>query len=137
MVFNDTIQDIGFNTYHTFPGKKCQVTTCSDPAYFECIGLQVPEWVSKDDLSQNHTPKEEIFKAAKIMLDGGLSLDRLTVFLKSKIIPTYKSFTADTIIRHHAELILVKLNISLNQSLSDYDKDRILTELRLYPNDNL
>lgn len=135
LVFVKLTQSIGFNSYTTFPGRKCSVPNCLETAYCECVGILIPDSLGELNLPKTPKPVQEIFSNAKQILDGGPAIDRLTVFLKTKIIPSQKSFTSDKIIRHHARLILEKLKIDDRCTLSDHDKDRILRELQLYPSD--
>jgi hypothetical protein len=68
-------------------------------------------------------------------MSNGTAISRLIVFLKTKIIPVHKSLAADKLFRHHAMMILGKLNISPDATLSDFDIHAILEELELYPDD--
>lgn len=127
-----------FNTYLVVSAnKKCVMSNCKEITYYECIGIQIPDTVGNIEPVNNKKirPVREIFGNAKHLLDGGCATDRLTVFLKTKIIPQNSGLTCDKIIRHHAKMILNKLGIDEVCTISDHDKDRILRELELYPAD--
>lgn len=124
-----------FNTYHLFPARKCSITGCTEPAYFGSIGVQVPEGIPEKILIDKRAQKE-IFFSAKQILAGGSAIERLPVFLKTKIIPTYKTFITDQIIKHHAKCILKMLAIDENKTLVENDMVRILKELDLFPADD-
>lgn len=126
-----------FNTYVSIcANRKCTaITSCDQIPYYECIGVLVPETVSKLDIPKKSKPVQEIFWNAKHILDGGPALERLMVFLKTKVIPQNSGIVCDNIFRHHARLILKSLKIDEECSLSDTDKDKILRELELYPAD--
>ena len=128
------IPAIGFNTYSSFPPKKCSYTNCSQPAYYESIGIQVPESLSKD-IQRASTPEGEIFDSAKQLLSDGPAIERLVVFLKTKIIPEYSNYISNQIFKHHAKLILNKLKINETCLLTNSNIVDILIELDLFPKD--
>jgi hypothetical protein len=129
--FNTLNPGYRFNVYHSFINRRCSFTGCYESAIYECIGVLIPDTIP-EKLKSGKVEKE-LFRSAKHLLDNGTSLERLIVFLKTKIIPIEKSVICDKIIRHHAKAILAKLEIDENQSISDVDKKRILDELELNP----
>lgn len=126
-----------FNQYLSFPARECRMHNCEEEAFYSVIGIIIPATIG--DIKRDHKycrGTSELFKEAKDLLDGGRALEKLTGYLKTRIIPSgHKEVTADKIIRHHARSILDKLKISRECSLSDTDKHRILKELELYPED--
>lgn len=115
-----------------FPARTCRVPQCSREAYHTCIGLKIPNGAGS--LSKESIWELEIVSEAKQLLDGGLALDRLSYFLKTKIVPSqHREFLADKLIRHHARMILDKCKIDPSSTISDRDKGRLLLELGLLP----
>lgn len=129
-----TTQATGFNTYSSFPPKKCSYTNCSQPAYYESIGIQVPEYIPTK-IERISTPEGEIFENAKQLLADGPALDRLMVFLKTKIIPESSNNISNQMFKHHAKMILEKLKIPENHLLTNGNIIDILIELELFPRD--
>jgi hypothetical protein len=124
-----------FNDYLNFPARKCRIKNCQEDAFYTVIGLNFPDAVGEIKRETAVCKGTmEIFMEAKTILDGGPALDRLTRYLRTRIIPSlHKEVTADMLLRHHAQCILDKLGIDKEISLSDIDKHAILQELGLYP----
>lgn len=122
-----------------FPPRTCGISGCAVSAYYTLIGVVVPDAVGalvREDevLSVFH---EEIFTEAQVLLGGGSALERLCYYIRTRIVPSqHREFLAEKLIRHHAKMILQKLKIDPECSLSDKDKHCILRELSLYPEDD-
>lgn len=124
-----------FNQYLQFPARTCRMQGCSEDAFYSVIGITFPDAVG--DISRKErvcTGAKEIFREAKAIMDGGAALDRLTQYLKTRIIPSHhKELVAEKLLHHHAAMTLKKLGIDPNHDLSDNEKHCILKELNLYP----
>lgn len=126
-----------FNPVIIFPPRECRIPGCAKDAYYQAIGVTVPDSVG--DLTRSDDEKlcratYEIYREAKQLLDGTTAKDRLSYYLQSRIVPSsHRELLATRMINKFADLILEKLKIDPENSLSDRDKHRILLELNLYP----
>lgn len=119
-----------------FPPRSCAYPSCQKEAYYTVIGVPIPDAVG--DLKQEKICRGivEIFAEAKELLDGGPALDRLTYYLRTRIVPSkHREFLAKKLILQFAAMVLQKLKIDPECSLSDKDKHRVLSELGLFPED--
>lgn len=137
--FESTYPHYVFNPVILFPPRTCQMVNCERDAYYCAIGVRVPDVVG--DLKRNPDEKlcraiYEIYKEAKILMEGGTAVEKLAYYLQSRIVPSsHREHLAVKMINKMALLILNKLKIDPNCSLSDQDKHRILKELEIYPSE--
>lgn len=128
-----------FSEYIFFPTRPCKVPECDETAYHTVVGIRIPDTVG--EITRENDEKlcrgiYEIFGEAKKLLDGDRAIDRLTYYLRTRIVPSSdREFLAHKLIRQYATMILNKLKIDPESSITDKNKHRILVELQLYPID--
>ena len=129
--------EFAFSELISFPSTECNYPECPKDAYYEVVGILIPSSVGEIKREQRMSLGTiETFEEAKKILEGAKAVDRLTYFLRTRIVPTdHREFLAKKLLRHYAGLILKQLKIDPECSMSDKDKHRILLEMGLYNED--
>lgn len=128
-----------FAEHLSFPSRDCKAPDCEENAYYTVVGVLVPDAMGvfvRENGATFCRGTIEIFDEAKHLLDNGNALDRLTYYLRTRIVPSEcRDFLANKLIRIFASMVLSRLKIDPTSALSHKDKHRILLELKLYPED--
>ena len=125
-----------FNQFILFPAKQCRIAKCEEMAYFTSVGVKTPDLASDVPSQSICEGVYEIFREGQSILAGTPAYKRLSDYLYTRILPNnQRHFLAERLIDHYALLILEKLKLDPECSLSDHDKHKILLELGVYPSD--
>lgn len=111
---------------------------CTEDAFYTLIGVRIPNCSGPLEgvQAKKHRAIIELFTEAKKILDNGPAAERLCFYLKTRLLCSERrSLLAEKLLGKMSRLVLDKLKIDPDISLSDTDKHRILKELRLYPED--
>jgi hypothetical protein len=130
-----TYPDYIFNTFLNISIRKCGIAKCNETSHYESIGVKIPETAGELTVPKRQKPIQEIFTNAKEILEKGPAIERLTVYLKTKIISQNPGLTTNIILKNHAKLILAKLKIDEQDYLTVKNISDIVKELGLYPYD--